>query len=83
MMLSCHLILYNFQIERLSLMIQDLTDLRASNGLQNILSESVDIEYPNEFDDPQVFNDPKRILIGSMDFDKVLGDTSIFGGLVF
>ena len=64
-------------------MIQDLTDLRASNGLKNILSESVDIEYPKEFDDPQVFNDPKRILIGSMDFDKVLGHTSIFGGLVF
>ena len=61
-------------------MIQDLNDLRASNGLKNILSESVDIEYPKEFDDP------KRILIGSMDFDKVLGDTSIFGffgGLVF
>ena len=64
-------------------MIQDLNDLRASNGLKNILSESVDIEYPKEFDDPQVFNDPKRILIGSMDFDKVLGDTSISGGLVF
>ena len=39
-------------------MIQDLNDLRASNGLKNILSESVDIEYPKEFDDPQVFNDP-------------------------
>ena len=34
--------------------------------------------------DHQVFDDPKGISIGSMDFDnpKVYGDTSIFDGLV-
>ena len=34
--------------------------------------------------DPQLFNDPKEISIGSMDFDnpKVYNDTSIFDGLV-
>ena len=39
---------------------------------------------PKEFNDPQVFDDPKGISIGSMDFDnpKVYGDTSIFDGLV-
>ena len=39
---------------------------------------------PKEFDDPQVFDDPKGISIGSMDFDnpKVYGYTSIFDGLV-
>ena len=33
---------------------------------------------------PQVFDDPKGISIGSMDFDnpKVFGDTSIFDSLV-
>ena len=37
-----------------------------------------------EFDDPQVFNDPKGISIGTMDFDnpKVYDDTSITDGLV-
>ena len=37
-----------------------------------------------EFDDPQVFDNPKGISIGSMDFDnpKVFGDTSIFDSLV-
>ena len=37
-----------------------------------------------EFDDPQLFDDPKENSIGSMDFDnpKVYGDTSIFDGLV-
>ena len=35
-------------------------------------------------DDPQIFDDPKGISIGSMDFDnpKVYGDTSIADGLV-
>ena len=35
-----------------------------------------------EFVDPKVFDDPKGISIGSMDFDcpKVYGDTSIFDG---
>ena len=39
---------------------------------------------PKEFDDPQVFDEPKGISIGSMDFDnpKVYGDTAIFDGLV-
>ena len=38
-----------------------------------------------EFDDPQVFDDPKGISIVSMDFDnpKVYGDTSIFDDLVW
>jgi len=44
-----------------------------------------------KFDDPkvfnvsQVFNDPKGISIGSMNFDnpKVYGDSSNFDGLVF
>ena len=37
-----------------------------------------------EFDDPQVFDDPKGISIESMDFDNpnVYGDTSILDGLV-
>ena len=37
-----------------------------------------------EFDDPQFFDNPKGISIGSMDFDnpKVFGDTSITDGLV-
>ena len=37
-----------------------------------------------EFDDPQVFDDPKGISIESMDFDnpRVYGDTSIIDGLV-
>ena len=40
---------------------------------------------PKEFHDPQVFDDPKGISIGSMDFDnpKVYGDTFIFDGLVY
>ena len=44
----------------------------------------MDFKYPKEFDDPQVFNDPKGILIGSMDYDvpKVYGETSIFDSLV-
>ena len=39
---------------------------------------------PKEFDDPQVLDDLKEILIGSMDFHnpKVYGDTSISDGLV-
>ena len=39
---------------------------------------------PKEFYDPHLFNDPKEISIGSMDFDnpKLYGDTSIFDGLV-
>ena len=47
---------------------------------QNVLSnESM------EFDDPQVFDDPKGISIGGMNFNnpKLYGDTSIFIGLVF
>ena len=37
------------------------------------------------FDDPQVFQDPKGISIGSMDLNnpKVDDDTSIFDGLVY
>ena len=44
----------------------------------------MDLNDPTEFDDLQVFHDPKGISIGSMDFDnpKVYGDTSIFDGLV-
>ena len=40
---------------------------------------------PKELDDHQVFDDPKGISIGSMNFDnpKVYGDTSISDGLVF
>ena len=39
---------------------------------------------PKEFNDPQVFDDPKGISIESMYFDipKVYGDTSIFDDLV-
>ena len=39
---------------------------------------------PEEFYDPQLFDDPKEISIGSMDFDnsKVCGDASIFDGIV-
>ena len=38
-----------------------------------------------EIDDPQVFDNPEGISIGSMDLDdpKVYGNTSIFDGLVF
>ena len=41
--------------------------------------------FADQFDDPQVFDDPNRISIGSMDFDnpKVYGDTSITDGLVY
>ena len=37
-----------------------------------------------QFDDPQVFDDPKELSIGSMDFynPNFYGDTSIFDGLV-
>ena len=37
-----------------------------------------------KFEDPQVFDDPNGISIGSMNFDspKVYGDTSIFDCLV-
>ena len=44
----------------------------------------MDLYGPKEFDDPQVFDDPKGISIGSMNFDnpKVYGDTSIFDGLI-
>ena len=37
-----------------------------------------------QFDDPQVFDDPKELSIGSMDFynPKFYGDISIFDGLV-
>ena len=49
-----------------------------SMGLRN--SE----QRTKEFDDPQVFDNPKGISIGSMDFNnpKVFGDTSIFDSLV-
>ena len=41
-------------------------------------------KLPKEFDDAQVFDDPKGISIGSRDFDnpEVCGDTSISDGLV-
>ena len=44
----------------------------------------MDFNDPKEFDDHQVFKDPKGISIGSMDFDipKVFGETSIFDSLV-
>ena len=44
----------------------------------------MDFENPKEFDDPQVFEYPKGISIGSMDFEnpKFYGNTSIFDGLV-
>ena len=44
----------------------------------------MDLYGPKEFDDPQVFDDPKGISIGSMDVDnpKVYGDIPIFDGLV-
>ena len=43
----------------------------------------MDLTDPKEFDDPQVFNDPKGISIGRMDFDnsKVYSDASKFDGL--
>ena len=49
-----------------------------------ISKESMDFNDPKEFDDHQVFKDPKGISIGSMDFDipKVFGETSIFDSLV-
>ena len=45
----------------------------------------MDFNDPKEFDDiSPISPDPKRISIGSMDFDnpKVYGDTSIFDGIV-
>ena len=41
-------------------------------------------KLPKEFDDAQVFDDPKGISIGSRDFDnpKVYSDTSIFDDFV-
>ena len=44
----------------------------------------MDFNDPKEFVDPLIFDEPKGISIGSMDFDnpKVYGDTSIFVGLV-
>ena len=52
----------------------------------NVISNQfVDFDDPKEFNDSQVFDDPKGISIGSMDFDnpKVYDDTCIFNGLVF
>ena len=45
----------------------------------------MDLYGLKEFDHPQVFDDPKGISIGSMNFDnpKVYGDTFISDGLVF
>ena len=51
----------------------------------NVISNQfVDFDDPKEFNDSQVFDDPKGISIGSMDFgnSKVYGDTSISDGLV-
>ena len=47
--------------------------------------ESIDFDDPKEFDDSQVFVDPKEILIESWDFHnpKIYVVTSIFDGLVF
>ena len=44
----------------------------------------MDFKDPKELNDPQVFDDPKRILIKSMVFDNpnVYGDTSINDSLV-
>ena len=44
----------------------------------------MDFNDPKEFDDFQIFDDPKGISIGSMDVDnpKVYGDIPIFDGLV-
>ena len=51
-------------------------------GLKFILKESNGFEDPKEFDDILVFDDPKRVSIGTMDFCivKVNGDTSFFDG---
>ena len=50
-----------------------------------VSNESMDFREMKEFNDSQVFNDPKEISIGSMNFDnpEVYSDTSIFDGLVF
>ena len=44
----------------------------------------MDFENPKESDDPQVFEYPKGISIGSIDFEnpKFYGNTFIFDGLV-
>ena len=49
-----------------------------------ISNESMDLNDPKEFADPQVFNDPKGISIRTMDFyiPKVYGETSILDSLV-
>ena len=66
-----------FEMEILSLMIKkEFDDPQVSDGLKVNSNECVDFDDQKEFDDPQVF-DPKRISIGSMDFDnpRVYGDT--------
>ena len=44
----------------------------------------MDFDDSKEFDDPQVFHNPKGISIESMEFDnpKVYGDTSFFGLII-
>ena len=50
--------------------------------MQVISNESMKFDDPKVFDDSQVFDDSKEIAIGSMDFHRVYGDTSIFDGLL-
>ena len=38
--------------------------------LKVISIETLDFHDPKELDDPQVFDDPKGISIGNMDFDN-------------
>ena len=53
--------------------------------LKVILDESIDFDGSKVFHDPQIFNDPKGISIGSMDFEypKLYSDTSIFDDLLY
>ena len=51
-------------------------------GMQVISNKSMKFDDQKVFDASQVFDDPRGIAIGSMDFPKVSSDTSIFDGLV-
>ena len=50
--------------------------------MQVISNKSMKFDDQKVFDASQVFDDPRGIAIGSMDFPKVSSDTSIFDGLV-
>ena len=45
-------------------------DPQVHHSLKVILNKCVDFDDPKEFDDFQIFDDPKGISIGSMDFDN-------------